>query len=168
MEAKDNTKESEVSQDETDAKLIGKIFGGDKHENRHEEVVFDKDEFVKEKVNELKIDDDNSLDVLVKAGQDVYPSSGNRRGVCVIIENDMFHTNLGLSKRKGSSVDRQLMVETFTRLQFEVRVFSNLTVKDINNTLEKISLEDHSDRDMLAGIVTTYKALIIMKGLIIN
>ena len=37
------------------------------------------------------------------------------------------------------------------RLHFEVRVYSNLTVKDINNMLEKVSLEDHHDRDMLAG-----------------
>ena len=39
------------------------------------------------------------------------------------------------------------------RLHFEVRVYSNLTVKDINNMLEKVSLEDHHDRDMLAGKV---------------
>merc|ERR1719391_1679745 len=48
------------------------------------------------------------------------------------------------------------MVQTFTRLHFGVRVYSNLTVKDINNMLEKVSLEDHHDRDMLAVVVLTH------------
>ena len=43
-----------------------------------------------------------------------------RRGLCLIFENDMFHTGLGLSKRKGSNVDRGLMVDVFSKLQFEV------------------------------------------------
>ena len=48
------------------------------------------------------------------------------------------------------------MMEIFTKLQFEVRIFSNLTVKDIYNMLEKVSLEDHVDRDMLSGEIIKY------------
>ena len=66
-------------------------------------------------------------------------------------ENDMFHTNLGLSKRKGSNLDKQIMLEAFTKLQFEVRVYTNLAVKDIYKTLEKVSMEDLSDCDTFAG-----------------
>ena len=62
----------------------------------------------------------------------------------------MFHTSLGLSKRKGSSLDKQVMLETFTKLQFEVRVYTNLAVKDVYRTLEKVSMEDLSDCDTLA------------------
>ena len=68
----------------------------------------------------------------------------------IIVENDMFHTSLGLSKRKGSSLDRQVMLETFTKLQFEVRIYTNLTVRDIYKTLEKVSMEDLSDCDTFA------------------
>jgi hypothetical protein len=32
----------------------------------------------------------------------------------------MFHTSLGLSKRKGSNVDRELMKKVFQHLEFEV------------------------------------------------
>jgi hypothetical protein len=32
----------------------------------------------------------------------------------------MFHTDLGLSKRKGSNVDRKLMESVFSHLQFQV------------------------------------------------
>ena len=65
-------------------------------------------------------------------------------------ENDMFHTNLGLSKRKGSALDKQIMLEAFTKLQFEVRVYTNLAVKDIYKTLEKVSMEDLTDCDTFA------------------
>ena len=68
----------------------------------------------------------------------------------IVLENDMFHTSLGLSKRKGSSLDKQVMLETFTKLQFEVRIYTNLTVKDVYKTLEKVSLEDLSDCDTFA------------------
>ena len=41
-------------------------------------------------------------------------------GKCILLENDMFHTGLGLSKRKGSSVDRALIIDAFHRLGFQV------------------------------------------------
>ena len=43
-----------------------------------------------------------------------------RMGKCILLENDMFHTGLGLSKRKGSSVDRALIIDAFHRLGFQV------------------------------------------------
>ena len=43
-----------------------------------------------------------------------------RMGKCILLENDMFHTGLGLSKRKGSSVDRSLIIDAFHRLGFQV------------------------------------------------
>ena len=138
----------EIVEDETDANKLfsGKLFGGDRNEPKREiEPEFEKEE---KKIGKLAITDEDDFKI---EHSDKYSSSCLRRGVCIILENDMFHTNLGLSKRKGSSVDRQLMMETFTKLQFEVRIYSNLTVKDIYNTMEKVSLEDHSDRDMFAG-----------------
>ena len=64
-------------------------------------------------------------------------NSGKKRGLCMIFENDMFHTDLGLSRRKGSSVDRGLMIDVFSKLQFEVRVYQNLTTGEILDILEK-------------------------------
>ena len=143
----DNT---EKSFDETDAKnFVGKFFG-DKTENKVEPGLDKSEDREFEKLKIKEVDDDKYVDYRVTV-QDAYPNGGSKRGVCLILENDMFHTNLGLSKRKGSSVDRQLMTDTFHRLQFEVRVHSNLTVKEIRNLLEKISMEDHSNSDMFAG-----------------
>ena len=149
-EEMDNKQQDAGSLDETDAKLFtSKLFGGDKNESR-QDVRAENSEELADKLEKVEIKEEKALDVLV-TDKDEYPSDNVRRGVCLILENDMFHTNLGLSKRKGSSVDRQVMADTFTRLQFEVRIYSNLSVKEINNTLEKTALEDHSNRDMLAG-----------------
>ena len=149
-EEKDHKQQDSESLDETDAKLFtSKLFGGDKNESR-QDVRAENPEELADKLETVEIKEEKALDILV-TDKDEYPSDNVRRGVCLILENDMFHTNLGLSKRKGSSVDRQVMADTFTRLQFEVRIYSNLSVKEINNTLEKTALEDHNNRDMLAG-----------------
>ena len=145
----------EKSFDETDAKnFVGKFFG-EKAENKIEPVLDKSDDIEFEKLKIKEEEDDKLIDFRVTT-KDEYPDGCSKRGICLIIENDMFHTNLGLSKRKGSSVDRQLMIDTFHRLQFEVRVHSNLTVKEIRNMLEKVSMEDHSNSDMFAGKRTNF------------
>ena len=74
----------------------------------------------------------------------------------MIFENDMFHTDLGLSKRKGSNVDRVLMIDVFTKLQFEVRVYTNLTTTEILQKLEAARFEDHSHADMFAVVILSH------------
>ena len=98
-----------------------------------------------------------------------------RMGKCILLENDMFHTGLGLSKRKGSSVDRALIIDAFHRLGFQVlsrrfykrlhvddalknytskvEVHQNLTCKDIELVLENASHADHSNAAMIAVVV---------------
>jgi len=102
--------------------------------------------------------DESKLLGLVKIREegDLYASSGKKRGLCMIFENDMFHTDLGLSRRKGSSVDRGLMIDVFSKLQFEVRVYQNLTTGEILDILEKTRFEDHSHADMLAVVVLSH------------
>jgi len=48
------------------------------------------------------------------------------------------------------------MLETFTKLQFEVRIYTNLTVKDIYKTLEKVSMEDLSDCDTFSLVILSH------------
>ena len=43
-----------------------------------------------------------------------------RRGICLLIENDQFQPNLQLSGRKGSEIDLKAANDTFTSLGFEV------------------------------------------------
>jgi len=93
----------------------------------------------------IKDDDDDS-----------YSTSHTQRGVCLILENDEFHPSLQISNRGGSGVDSSLMVQTFNTLGFKVRHLQNLTSAQIKKTLEKLSLEDHSDRDMLAVVILSH------------
>ena len=147
--------QAEQRRDETDAKLFtSKLFGSDKNENRQDASV-ERQESDKLETVEINEEKGTFLDVQV-TDRDEYPSNNMKRGVCIILENDMFHTDLGLSKRKGSSVDRQVMADTFTKLQFEVRIYSNLSVKEITNTLEKTAGEDHTDRDLFAVVVLSH------------
>ena len=89
----------EKVEDETDAKLFGgKLFGAERNEAKHEFAgaeVAEKELEKIEKIEKIEITDEDDFKVLTS---DKYSSSGLRRGVCIIIENDMFHTNLGLSK----------------------------------------------------------------------
>ena len=160
--------------DVADAIKIAKIF--ERHEKeKHGNDLETGDDCGAEKIEVLNVNnDDDEIDFKVKCN-DRYLSKNRRRGVCIVLglhtlsfpemkiifsENDMFHTSLGLSKRKGSSLDRQVMLETFTKLQFEVRMYSNLTVKDIYKTLEKVSLEDLSDCDTFACKLKVTKSIL--------
>ena len=108
------------SSDETDAKLFTGKFFGEKNEHKEEAALERQDDHYHDDkmVEKLKlteaVEEERFPDVAV-TGRDEYPGELARRGVCIILENDMFHTNLGLSRRKGSSVDRQLMGDTFSR-----------------------------------------------------
>merc|ERR1711915_961072 len=158
IKVKVNRFDSLSSVDETDAIKIGKHQLFSSHQNHHaKHVEFTEEEVFKPvKEEELTMEEANMRNMVMVDAGDLYDSSHTRRGICLIIENDMFSTNLGLSKRKGSSIDRQLMLKTFSKLQFEVRVYQNLTSKDIERTLEKVSLEDHSNHDMLAVVILSH------------
>ena len=53
--------------------------------------------------------------------EECYVTDHERRGICLIIENDAFQPNLQLSGRRGSEVDLKAANDCFTTLGFEVR-----------------------------------------------
>jgi len=146
---KDNSND-EKGEDVLDANIFSEIFQAHqakhKHEHEHANVHKQVEKETEEErlIRLVKIDD-----------SDTYPS-GKKRGLCLIFENDMFHTGLGLSKRKGSNVDRGLMVDVFSKLQFEVRVFQNLSASEIFDALDEARFEDQANNDMLAVIVLSH------------
>merc|ERR1719234_2024783 len=60
---------------------------------------------------ELSKEEEELAEMVAIKDDDIYPLAGKRMGKCILLENDMFHTGLGLSKRKGSSVDRALIID---------------------------------------------------------
>jgi len=157
IKVKVNRFDSLASVDETDAIKIGKhhLFASHAQQaQKHEEFV---EEIVKPSPDaDITAEETIMKNMVTIDSSDVYESSFPKRGLCLLIENDMFSTNLGLSKRKGSSIDRMLMINVFTKLEFEVRVLQNLSSKDIEKALEKASLEDHSKREMFAVVILSH------------
>jgi len=157
IKVKVNRFDSVASVDETDAIKIGKhqLFAShQQHPVKH--VQFEKELVKPQPEGELTAEEIIMRKLVTIDDGDVYSSAYSKRGICLIIENDMFSTNLGLSKRKGSSIDRILMINTFTKLDFEVRVYQNLSTKDIERALEKASLEDHSKHEMFAVVILSH------------
>ena len=60
------------------------------------------------------------------------------------------------SPRIGTHVDREALTTTLKTLGFEVRVFNDFSLKEIDQTLEKCASEDHSEADCIAVFVLTH------------
>jgi hypothetical protein len=54
--------------------------------------------------------------------EECYVTDHEKRGICLIIENDQFQPSLQLSGRRGSEVDLKAANDTFTNLGFEVKI----------------------------------------------
>jgi len=106
---------------------------------------------LKEKEEQLK----RSVTINIQ-DNDRYSNDYNQRGVCLILENDEFHESLEISNRGGSGVDASVLIRCFKTLGFEIRHEKNLTSAKITRTLDNLSLEDHSDRDMLAIVILSH------------
>ena len=84
-----------------------------------------------------------------------YNMSHRRRGKAYIFNHMHFDPVQQLVDRKGTNVDRDSLRVCLRQLDFEVEVFNDLPVKDIERELEQAALEDHSDADcvLVAGAV---------------
>jgi len=148
------------SVDETDAKKIKDFFS--KHqeepplrEHGNEAFLPNTKEEMRMK-GELSKEEEELAEMVAINDDDIYPMAGKRMGKCILLENDMFHTGLGLSKRKGSSVDRALIIDSFHQLGFQVEVHQNLTCRDIEGVLEAAGQADHSNAAMIAVVVLSH------------
>jgi len=86
-----------------------------------------------------------------------YNMTHRRRGRAIIINNRKFEKHTGLDDRDGSDVDAERLLRTFGGIMgFEAYRYDNLSVYAINDLLEKVSLEDHSDCDCLAVVMLSH------------
>ncbi|KAK2849536.1 hypothetical protein Q5P01_009370 [Channa striata] len=72
-----------------------------------------------------------------------YKMDYPRLGTCLIINNKNFHRSTGMSTRNGTDVDADLAKKTFTDLGYDVRVFTDQTMKQMSKLLSDVSKEDH-------------------------
>lgn len=66
-------------------------------------------------------------------------------GLCLIINNKNFKAN-GMTTRSGTDVDAVSLKQTFTDLNYEVRIKNDLTCDEMKKWLYSASTEDHSKR----------------------
>ena len=97
--------------------------------------------------------------------EECYSNRNEHRGICLILEHDVFAPNLQLrfdllflekkrraildkflfySERAGSNVDLRVANKCFTDLGFEVHIHRNLRYIEVTNLLEQLATEiDH-------------------------
>lgn len=81
------------------------------------------------------------MDECLKQPLDYYYKMNHKnRGLCLIFNHESFlDKSLGL--RKGTQVDRNRLLKTFTALDFDVRIFDNSSEWEIRGILKKGKLK---------------------------
>lgn len=100
----------------------------------------------------------------VERDSEVYNMNHKKRGVAFIFNHMEFDDRLGLKPRNGTNADRDNLRTTLRGLDFEVRVYDDLTVKDVDRLLEEAAHEDHSDEDCIFIAVLSHGELNILYG----
>ena len=100
----------------------------------------------------------------VERDSEIYNMNHKRRGVAFIFNHMYFDPRLGLKQRNGTNADRDNLRATLRGLDFEVRVFNDLTVKEVDRLLEEAAREDHTDNDCILVAVLSHGELNILYG----
>jgi len=93
-----------------------------------------------------------------------YNMNHTRRGRAIIFNHMYFDPGHNLSTRHGTNVDRDSLSLCLKQLHFQVEVFNDLPVRDIEGVLERAALEDHRDADCIVVAVLTHGELGILYG----
>lgn len=89
----------------------------------------------------------------IKTQIEAYPMTAAKRGVCMIVNNDIFTS---LDKREGTEVDRISLEKVFTWLGFEVESHNDCDRKKMLSVFHELSRRDHSQMDCLVCFVLSH------------
>ncbi|XP_076353914.1 caspase drICE-like [Tachypleus tridentatus] len=87
---------------------------------------------------------------------DEYNMKHSKRGKCLIFNNKDFELHTRLNERKGTERDAEQLYHCFRALDFDVIIHKNLSVKEVRNELEKVSREDHTNRDCFVCCILSH------------
>ena len=88
-----------------------------------------------------------------------YKMESRPRGVCMIINNEDFHSltdSTVLEKRHGAQQDVDKLSTLFTRLLFKVVVYKNLRDNQVVMAAKHMSLADHSEYDCFVCCILSH------------
>jgi len=93
-------------------------------------------------------------------GIDKYPMKQSPHGLAVIINNSQFQstdsTNRVLPNRRGSQIDENNLRLIWEFLNYDVRIFKNLTKSEITKNLMQISCENHANYDSFVCCILSH------------
>lgn len=70
---------------------------------------------------------------------------GSERGLFLIINNRLFHSDTELAERVGTDVDAEFLQKDFQRLGYVVRRYDNQCARQMVSIMKRVGDEDHSD-----------------------
>lgn len=82
-----------------------------------------------------------------------YDTTNDRRGIALVFSHLNFST---MPSRKGTEKDCDDICSVLFDLDFDVRVFNDLSRKELLETLKEVSREDHTDNDCLVVVVMSH------------
>ncbi|XP_074132921.1 caspase-3-like isoform X2 [Sminthopsis crassicaudata] len=97
-----------------------------------------------------------SKSVESRLSSDSYKMDYPEMGLCVIINNKIFHENTGMPFRAGTDVDAAHLIDTFKHLKYEIRNKNDLTCKEIIELMYNVSKEDHSQRSSFVCVILSH------------
>jgi len=91
-----------------------------------------------------------------------YNMGHRRRGKAFIFNHMNFDPKLSLKARSGTHNDRDNLKVVLRQLDFEVEVYNDLPVREIERILEQAAMDDHSDDDCILVTVLSHGELGIL------
>uniref|UniRef100_A0A3Q1HEI1 Caspase-8 n=1 Tax=Anabas testudineus TaxID=64144 RepID=A0A3Q1HEI1_ANATE len=85
-----------------------------------------------------------------------YILNHNPRGLCVVINNEVFEEASGLKERRGSHQDESTLRSVFSRLGFKMVVHKNLTAKKMRSEIQELGATDFFNHDALVVCVLSH------------
>ncbi|XP_072478660.1 caspase-3-like [Notamacropus eugenii] len=87
---------------------------------------------------------------------DSYKMDYPEMGLCVIINNENFNSNIDMPTRSGTDVDAANLRETFESLKYEVRETKDVTCEGMKQIMKNVSEEDHSQRSSFVCVILSH------------
>ncbi|XP_052092691.1 caspase-7-like isoform X2 [Mytilus californianus] len=85
-----------------------------------------------------------------------YDFNNEKRGIALLIHNEIFDENCDYNDRPGDNGDFNRMLEIFTKLGFDVKPYRNLTATQIRKTMEKEMSKIHEKSDCFACVIASH------------
>ncbi|XP_021380198.1 caspase-3-like [Mizuhopecten yessoensis] len=86
-----------------------------------------------------------------------YTMSAEPRGKCLVVNNQTFKNSQGRThERKGSNIDADRLMKTFSSLKFETELCNNLSALELVRLLSETGNKDHTNFDCFVLCVLTH------------